>query len=570
MSSIEFAIGRNHMGANYDRANSDEKATIMGADMAREGAAKGPDDVVLEDYLAKGRPSPKVIDALVARFRASREYAMMREGYEYFRNRTRIDGKKRTLVGEGGAVEEYPDDVLSNSKVKHPDFPTMVRQKKAYLMSRPFSIRCEDKNLQKVLEGYFDEGVRATLKEGLARATYSGKCPFEVYYDPDGRMRVSVRRPTEVIPYWADEEHTELVGALRTSSSTLVRGDGTLTEVVRYCFYNGGGVYRYVRRESNGVTVTEPDPSASFGGEAGRAPHFYRDVIEVDAKGEPLHDVDPATGKPVERRRAEGMVFSRLPILFFKYNSEEESLLTYVKPLVDEYDDTSSQFADEIKDTENSIKVIKGYNGENLGELVHNLKLFRAVTVQSDGDVSAVTTPIAHQAYENHLTRVRKDMYSAGSCVDTTRVDNLGNQSGIAMRYIYSDLDMTCMEMWDSLEQQVLKPLVEFFLFDYYSKNPSAERFGNLKVDFIPNTDIAVNETETISNIKNSVGVVSNETLLANHPYVTDVTAEMARVKKEREEAMRELAADGLDSLGGSDKQPKEITSRRNGEKSQG
>lgn len=557
------------MGANYDKANSDERATILESYASVEGAPSGGDDLILEDYLVSKVPSPKVIDGLVSRFKASAEYGMMSEGYSYFKNSTLIDKKKRTIVGEGGSLEEYPDGVLSNSKVKHPDFSTMVRQKKAYLMSRPFSIHCDDKDLQDVLEGYFNERVRATLKEGVARATYSGKCPFEVYYDAKGVMRLTVRRPTEVIPYWADEEHTELIAALRISSSTLVKSDGTMRDVVRYSFYNQGGVYKYVREEKDGITSTVVDDSESFNGVKGMSPHFYRDVSEVDANGAALYETDPATGEPTERKRTEGFVFARLPILFFKYNSEEDSLLKYVKPLVDEYDDISSQYADELKDTENSIKVIKGYNGENLGELVHNLKLFRAVTVQSDGGVEAVTTPIAHQAYENHLTRVRKDMYSAGSCVDTTRVDNLGNQSGIAMRYIYSDLDMTSMEMWDSLEEQVLKPLIEFFLYDYYAKNPGAPKFKNMKVDFIPNTDIAVNETETISNIKNSVGIVSNETLLANHPYVTDVTSEMERVKKERDEMMAELGADGMASLGGSKKQPKEITSRKNGEKSQ-
>lgn len=555
------------MGANYDKSNNDERAIVLGSYASVDAGSKRG-DLTLEEYLVTGMPDPKVIGNLVNNFRASAEYSMMVEGRKYYRNSTAIDEKIRTLMGEKGSLEEYPEGVVSNSKVKHADFATMVRQKKSYLMSKPFSIQCKDKRLQEILEGYFNEKVRATIKEGVARATYYGKAPFEVYYDMDGIMRVAVRHSTDVIPYWSDEEHTELLAALKIITQTVVTKDGEMRTVERYEFVNLNGVYHYLKDERDGVIKVVPDESYSQNGVVGMGPHFYRDVSEVDANGEQIYEIDPATGKQVAKKSREGFVFAMLPVLFFKYNSEELSLLNYVKSLVDEYDSQSSEYSDELKDNENSIKVIKGYNGESLGEFAHNIKLFRAVAVQSDGDVTSVTTPIDHQGRENHLTRVRKDMYSAGSCVDTTRVDNLGNQSGVAMRYIYSDLDMTCMEMWDSLEAQVLKPLTKFFLFDYYAKNPAAERFEDLKVDFIPNTDIAVNETETVSNIKNSTGVVSMETLLANHPYVTDVQAELARVKKEREEMMAEMGADGLGSLG-SAKQPKEITSRKNGEKSQ-
>lgn len=561
------------MGANYDKRNDDERATIMAANELADGNPHGG-DLTLEEYLIGNAPDPKLVDGLVQRFRASPEYRMMENGRKYFRNSTDIDNKERTLMGEGGTIEKYPDGVVSNSKVKHADFATMVRQKKSYLMSKPFTIQCKEKELQEVMERYFDEKVRATIKEGVARATYYGKTPFEVYYDRFGVMRVAVRHATDVIPYWSDEEHTELLAALKVSKQSVVDRDMRIREVERYSFYNLNGVYRYVRDSENGIANVRFDESTSFNGVKGMAPHFYRDVYEVDAKGERVYETDPATGKPVEKKKAQGYAFARLPILFFKYNSDELSLLNYVKSLVDEYDEQSSEYSDELKDNENSIKVIKGYNGESLGEFAHNIKLFRAVAVQSDGDVTSVTTPIDHQGRENHLTRVRKDMYSAGSCVDTTRVDNLGNQSGVAMRYIYSDLDMTCMEMWDSLEEQVLKPLVEFFLFDYYAKNPGAARFKDTSVDFIPNTDIAVNETETCSNIKNSVGIVSMETLLANHPFVRDATAELERLKKEREEALEEereaAMADGLGGLGGNPKQPKEITSRQNGNKSEG
>ena len=61
------------------------------------------------------------------------------------------------------------------------------------------------------------------------------------------------------------------------------------------------------------------------------------------------------------------------------------------------------------------------------------------------------------------------------------------------------------------------------------------------------NYDMVVNESDIITDIKNSVGIVSNKTLLQNHPYVDDVEKEEERLKQEQEESL--LAFDDYSSL---------------------
>ena len=45
-----------------------------------------------------------------------------------------------------------------------------------------------------------------------------------------------------------------------------------------------------------------------------------------------------------------------------------------------------------------------------------------------------------------------------------------------------------------------------------------------------------MNESQAISDIRNSVGIISEETLVAQHPWVTDVQEELTRIKKEKSE----------------------------------
>lgn len=524
-----------------------------------ESAQIGQIGVSLSEAIARGRPDPTLVLSLWTAFASCAQRKAMLEGREYYRNNAEIDNKKRTIVGEYGNVEEYKEGVVSNSKIKHPDFRTFVRQKITYLMSRPFTIRCDDQGLQGVLENYFTPKVRATIRELAKKTIYSGRAPIEVYYDKQGEMRVRSLDPTTVIPYWADEERSSLLAALRRWEEDVVEADGKIKRVAHFDFYNADGVWHFVTAQNGNLVVDVAR------GVDGWDANFYTNVPVTNNEGKAVLALDPTTNQLFQPTEVVGKNFARIPMLFSRYNDEELPLLRFVKSMVDAYDADVSMIDDELHDVPNSIKVIRGYNGESLGELVHNLRLFRAVSVQSDGGVEDVGQAMDSTAAENHLTRLRKDMYSGASCVDTTRVDNLGNQSGVAMRYIYSDLDMDCMDLWTDVEEQVLKPLAQFFLYDHYAK--TGQSFSNLKMDFIANTDIAVNETETCTNLKNSVGLISEETIVANHPYVTDAKAELERLRKEREEALSLMGGDNLSLLGGVKTQPKQTTSRANGEK---
>ena len=44
-----------------------------------------------------------------------------------------------------------------------------------------------------------------------------------------------------------------------------------------------------------------------------------------------------------------------------------------------------------------------------------------------------------------------------------------------------------------------------------------------------------VNDGDTINNIRNSDGIVSRKTLLAHHPYVTNVQQELDRLQEEQD-----------------------------------
>lgn len=56
----------------------------------------------------------------------------------------------------------------------------------------------------------------------------------------------------------------------------------------------------------------------------------------------------------------------------------------------------------------------------------------------------------------------------------------------------------------------------------------------NVPVTIVFNRDMLINETESITNCRNSVGLLSNRTIVEQHPWVTDAQTELARLAEEK------------------------------------
>jgi hypothetical protein len=133
------------------------------------------------------------------------------------------------------------------------------------------------------------------------------------------------------------------------------------------------------------------------------------------------------------------------------------------------------------------------------------------------------------------MDRLRRDLYEAASGVDTQTKD-LGDASGVALRFIYSDLDLDC-QIFGSELSWALDRCLWFILQDLAMSD-------DVNVEWRYTTSTIINESERITNIKNSQGLLSDRTLIAAHPLVTNVDDELKQIKDEDEakaESINEL-----------------------------
>ncbi|PWL41169.1 MAG: phage portal protein [Clostridiales bacterium] len=415
----------------------------------------------------------------------------MLDGARYYRGDNDILGRKRLVIGEDGELVE--DKSLTNNRIAHSFFRKLVDQKSQYLFGRPFSVSTDDGAYGDILNGIFDQRLRRKIQNLCKEAVVKGIAWLQPYIDHEG-IHFQKIPAEEVIPLWEDSEHTVLEAAVRvyTSEGYEGRRKKTFTHVE---YWDSDGV-RYYLMENGKLS---PDPMRA-------------DSCHMTIGGK-------------------GYNFKKVPFIPFKYNEEEISLIRYVKPLIDDYDLLKSDDSNAIMDTPNSILVVKNYDGQGLGEFRKNLSQYKAVKVTDDGGLDIKSTGLSTDMVEKHLKLDRKDLYEAGRGVDTQSED-LKTASGVALKFLYADLDLDC----NGIESEFMGGLSEMVSFvNLWLQLSGQGDFGDKSVRFVLNRDIIINEEQAIDDCMKSEGMLSRQTVLENHPWVTDVEEELRRCGEGKE-----------------------------------
>ena len=176
--------------------------------------------------------------------------------------------------------------------------------------------------------------------------------------------------------------------------------------------------------------------------------------------------------------------------------------------------------------------MIKNYGGADVREFLNELQSSRAIRVDEDGGVDKLSADIDITAYDTYQQQARKDIYEFGRGIDTQAVD-LGNASGEALKFRYADLDGDC----NDLETEFSGGMQDLLWFiNQYLLIAGRGDFTNAEADFIFSRDIIINEAEAINECAQSKDIISDATIIANHPWVTDAEEEIGRLRAEQVE----------------------------------
>ena len=191
----------------------------------------------------------------------------------------------------------------------------------------------------------------------------------------------------------------------------------------------------------------------------------------------------------------------------------------------------ASGFGNDLEDIQEVIFVIKNFGGERLADILHNLKLFKAVKVAEDdssrqGGLDTLTIDIPVEARRVALDILRRQIFVSGQGVDPDP-QSFGSASGVALKFLYSLLEMK-VGLMETEFRSGFADLIRAILGYHGMGLPAkiVQTFNRSEIN---------NELENAQVTQMLAGILSEYTLLQNNYWVDSVDNEMERLEKERE-----------------------------------
>lgn len=233
--------------------------------------------------------------------------------------------------------------------------------------------------------------------------------------------------------------------------------------------------------------------------------------------------------------------FSQIPIATYENNRQRIGDFEKVISLINAYDQANSDTANDFEYFTNALLVITGLLVEDSDEdgKPLNFKDNRVLNFASnEGSAQYLIKDINDTALENYKDRLNKDIHKFSSVVDMSDENFAGNLSGIAIKY-----KLLTMENATAIKESKFKKglMKRIELMTIYFKITNNSDFTYLDIKPVFTRNIPSNDTETVTMVRDLTGIVSNETLLAQLPFVEDVEAEMKAIDREKEKEFGEF-----------------------------
>jgi SPP1 family phage portal protein len=439
--------------------------------------------------------SPDVKD-IIKEYIDAHNTSEMLQGVNYYFSKSDITKRNIYVYDEAG--NKIIDQDATNNKLPSGWHKLLVDQKTAYLVGDPVTVGSKsDKDIEPVTETMGEEFDDA-LPELVKNASNKGREWLHPFIDEEGNFDYIIIPAEQVIPIYDNSKRKNLDAAIRYY--TLDDGEVTKIElwdheqVTYYEMIGNGEIYLDVSEDVN------------------PAPHFFY--------GE------------------NGYGWNKVPFIEFKNNEECVSDLVFYKAYVDMYDKIMSDEGNTLEDMQSFIYVLKGYEGTDLKQFITDLKRYKVISMSDEqgAGVDTINSEVPVEATNSYLDRLIQNIYAFGQGVNTN-TDKFGNNpTGVALKFLYSLLDMKS----NVSERKFAKALEKFvwFVCEYLSISGQGD-FDYKDITFTFNKSMIMNETELLDNLMKSSA--STETKLEHDPFVSDVEQEKDRLQKEQDEYMRNM-----------------------------
>ncbi len=170
--------------------------------------------------------------------------------------------------------------------------------------------------------------------------------------------------------------------------------------------------------------------------------------------------------------------YGMIPFFRMDNGKKQFSGLKPIKALIDDYDLMNAGLSNNIQDTNEALYVVRGFQGDNLDELMVNIKTKKHIGVDEDGGIDIKTVDIPVEARKIKMEVDEKNIFRFGQGVNTEALKDTSATTSIAIKSAYANLDLKCdgllpflLQFMRKLLKLVLKEINDTQGTDYEQKN---------------------------------------------------------------------------------------------------
>jgi len=223
-------------------------------------------------------------------------------------------------------------------------------------------------------------------------------------------------------------------------------------------------------------------------------------------------------------------VFGMVPVVEYLNNDERQSDFEKVLTLIDGYDKTTSDTANDFEDFTDAFLMLKNLSGTT-GEDLEKIKKEKVIKVDGDGDAAWLIKEINDRAVENYKDRLSDDIHKFSKTPSLTDESFSGNVTGIALQYRLWGLEQNAAQKERKFKKGLQRRL-QLICKALEVKGKSYD-WREVQISFTRNIPAVL--PELVQMARDLHGIVSKRTIHGVLPMVDDSDREEELLRAERE-----------------------------------
>lgn len=449
----------------------------------------------------------------------SKKKQKARVGLNYYEGKHDILNYRLYYFNSEGQVVE--DKTRSNIKIPHPFFTELVDQATQYMLSgkEPY-VKSDIPELQNELDDYinYNDDFNSELLEVLTGCKVKGFEYMYAYKNEEDKLSFECADSLGVIE--VDKKYTDdnIDYVIYWYNDRLIKENKIIKKIQ---VWDHMQTYYYVQLEDGKLELDEsykinPRPHVLFHNSNENATYY-----------ESLHFIP-----------------------FFRLDNckKQVSDLAPIKDLIDDYDLMACGLSNNLQDASEYLVVVKGFQGDNLEELIQNVRTKKHIGVNGEdgGGVEFKTVDIPYQARLTKLELDERNIYRFGMGFNSAQIGD-GNITNVVIKSRYTLLDLKCNKLEIRLKQ-FLKKILKVIIDEINLKNDTAYSIKDVYFDFkreiitnaLDNAQVEQLKAQTkqvkINTLLNLGQTLDNDTILKSICEVLDVDYEEIKDKVPKQE----------------------------------